>query len=125
MHDRNVLSLVKGCTGFALISLASLVATPVLADGDNQPLLLSMVAPSTAVSIDNTLAVHEVRPAPIVARTVDLTVQPDDLWVRLRHGFAMTNLDDGDDRGGPGQRCAGDGGVTHTTAAEDGHRIAT
>ena len=94
MHDRNVLSLVKGCTGFALISLASLVATPVLADGDNRPLLLSMVAPSTAASIDNTLAVHEVRPAPIVARTVDLTVQPDDLWVRLRHGFAMTNLDD-------------------------------
>ena len=94
MHDRNVLSLVKGCTGFALISLASLVATPVLADGDNQPLLLSMVAPSTAASIDNTLAVHEVRPAPVVARTVDLTVQPDDLWIRLRHGFAMTNLDD-------------------------------
>jgi len=94
MYDRNVLSLVKGCTGFALISLASLVATPVLADGDNRPLLLSMVAPSTAASIDNTLAVHEVRPAPIVARTVDLTVQPDDLWVRLRHGFAMTNLDD-------------------------------
>ncbi len=94
MHDRNVLSLVKGCTGFALISLAFLVATPVLADGDNQPLLLSMVAPSTTARIDNTLAVHEVRPAPVVARTVDLTVQPDDLWVRLRHGFAMTNLDD-------------------------------
>ena len=84
MHDRNVLSLVKGFTGFALISVASLVATPVLADGDTTPLLLSMLAPTTATSIDNALTVHEVRPATIVARTVDLTVQPDDLWVRLR-----------------------------------------
>jgi membrane-bound lytic murein transglycosylase D len=94
MHDRNVLSLVKGFTGSALISLASLVASPVLANGDNQPLLLSMLAPSSAPSTDNALTVFEVRPAPAVARTVDLTVQPDDLWVRLRHGFAMTNLDD-------------------------------
>jgi len=94
MHDRNVLSLVKGFTGIALISLASLVASPVLANGDNQPLLLSMLAPSSAPSTDNALTVFEVRPVPAVARTVDLTVQPDDLWVRLRHGFAMTNLDD-------------------------------
>ncbi|MBL0351726.1 MAG: transglycosylase SLT domain-containing protein [Dechloromonas sp.] len=94
MHDRNVLSLVKGFTGFALISLTSLVAAPVLADGDSQTLLLSMLAPSNAASIDNALTVHEVHPATAVARTVDLTIQPDDLWVRLRHGFAMTNLDD-------------------------------
>jgi membrane-bound lytic murein transglycosylase D len=94
MHDRNVLSLVKGFTGIALLSLTSLVATPVLADGDNQPLLLSMLAPSSAPSTDSALTVFEVRPAPAVERTVDLTVQPDDLWVRLRHGFAMTNLDD-------------------------------
>ena len=94
MHDRNVPSLVRGFTGVALISLASLVATPVLAGGDNQALLLSMLAPSSAPRADNALSVLEVRPAPAVARTVDLTVQPDDLWVRLRHGFAMTNLDD-------------------------------
>jgi len=94
MHDRNVLSLVKGFTGLSLISLASLVATPVLADGDSTNLLLSMLAPSPVGRVDNALTVHEVRPAPVMARTVDLTVQPDDLWVRLRHGFAMTNLDD-------------------------------
>ncbi|MBN8462957.1 MAG: lytic transglycosylase domain-containing protein, partial [Dechloromonas sp.] len=94
MHDRNVLSLVKGFTGLSLISLASLVATPVLADGDSTNLLLSMLAPSPVGRGDNALTVHEVRPAPVMARTVDLTVQPDDLWVRLRHGFAMTNLDD-------------------------------
>lgn len=95
MHDRNVLSLVKDFAGFALLSLASLVATPVHAEDSNQnPLLLAMLAPSSSASIDSALTIHEVRAAPVVARTVDLTTQPDDLWVRLRHGFAMTNLND-------------------------------
>ena len=87
MHDRNVLSLVKGFTGLSLISLASLVATPVLADGDSTNLLLSMLAPSPVGRVDNALTVHEVRPAPVMARTVDLTVQPDDLW--LVPGYAI------------------------------------
>ncbi|MBL8419626.1 MAG: transglycosylase SLT domain-containing protein [Dechloromonas sp.] len=94
MHDRNVLSLVKDFAGFALVSLASLVATPIHAEDSNQNLLLAMLAPSSSASIDGALSVHEVRAAPVVARTVDLTTQPDDLWVRLRHGFAMTNLND-------------------------------
>ena len=94
MHDRNVLSLVKDFAGFALVSLASLVAAPVHAEDSNRPLFLAMLAPSSSTSVDGTLTVHEVRAAPVMARTVDLTTQPDDLWVRLRHGFAMTNLND-------------------------------
>jgi len=98
MHDRNVLSLVKGFAGFALFSLASLATGPAFAEGGNQGFtLLSMLSPTAtlpATGMDNALIVHEVRAAPTVARTVDLTAEPDDLWIRLRNGFAMTNLND-------------------------------
>jgi membrane-bound lytic murein transglycosylase D len=98
MHDRNVLSLVKGFAGFALLSLASLTAGPACAEGGNPGFpLLSMLSPAAtlpAAGMDNALTVHEVRAAPTVARTVDLTAVSDDLWIRLRNGFAMTNLND-------------------------------
>jgi membrane-bound lytic murein transglycosylase D len=41
-----------------------------------------------------TLAVHELGAAPGISKTIDLTAQPDDLWVRIRNGFAMTDLND-------------------------------
>jgi membrane-bound lytic murein transglycosylase D len=98
MHDRNVLSLVKGFAGSALLSLASLATGPAFAEGGNQGFtLLSMLSPAAtlpAAGMDHALIVHEVRAAPTVARTVDLTAEPDDLWIRLRNGFAMTNLND-------------------------------
>ena len=51
MHDRNVLSLVKDFAGFALVSLASLVAAPVHAEDSNRPLFLAMLAPSSSTSV--------------------------------------------------------------------------
>ena len=93
MHDRNALSLVKRFAGFALVSLASLATAPAHADGNMQPpILLSLLTPPARS--EDTLAVLEVRTAPAVANTVDLTAQNDDLWIRLRNGFAMTNLND-------------------------------
>ena len=96
MHDRNILSRVKGFAGFLLGTLASLGAAPVYAEGGNPSFpLISMLSPTPATaSIDNALAIHELRATPVVARTVDLTAQHDDLWIRLRNGFAMTNLND-------------------------------
>ena len=98
MHYRNVLSLVKGFTASTLLAMTSLGAAPALADDGNQPLaLISMLTPETSLplaSIENALVVHEVRTAPAIARAVDLTTPPDDLWIRLRNGFAMTNLND-------------------------------
>lgn len=96
MHDRNILSRVKGFAGFLLGTLASLGAAPVSAEGGNPSFpLISMLSPTPATTgIDNALAIHELRATPVVARTVDLTAQPDDLWIRLRNGFAMTNLND-------------------------------
>ena len=50
MHDRNVLSLVKGFAGSALLSLASLAASPALAEGGNQRFtLLSMLSPAATL----------------------------------------------------------------------------
>ena len=92
MHDRNVTSMVKRIAGSALVSLVSLTALPVNADNTAQPMLLSMLSPSAG--IEDTLSIHEVRTAPPVANTVDLTSQTDNLWIRLRNGFAMTNLND-------------------------------
>jgi len=37
--------------------------------------------------------VREVRDSLPIARSIDLITPPDDLWVRVRHGFAMPNLD--------------------------------
>lgn len=47
--------------------------------------------------IVNTLAspplpVEEVKDTLPTPRVIDLTTQPDDLWIRIRHGFAMPNL---------------------------------
>lgn len=92
MHDRNVFSLVKRIAGSALLSLVSLTSLPASADSTAQPILLSMLSPS--VGIEDTLSIHEVRAAPTVANMVDLTSQTDNLWIRLRNGFAMTNLND-------------------------------
>jgi len=92
MHDRNVISLVKRIAGSTLISLASIATVPAFADSAAQPILLSMLTPSAG--LDDTLSVLEVRTAPPVANTVDLTSQTDNLWIRLRNGFAMTNLND-------------------------------
>jgi len=98
MHDRNVLSLVKGFARFALLPLASLTIGPAGADGGNPGFtLISMLSPAAVLPVaglDNALIVHEFRAAPTVARTVDLTAISDDLWLRLRNGFAMTNLND-------------------------------
>jgi len=36
--------------------------------------------------------IREIRDSLPISRTIDLVTPPDDLWVRIRHGFAMPNL---------------------------------
>lgn len=38
------------------------------------------------------LSVQEIKAPPQLPISIDLTQQPNDLWERIRHGFAMTNL---------------------------------
>ncbi|MCL2525347.1 MAG: transglycosylase SLT domain-containing protein [Betaproteobacteria bacterium] len=69
-------------------------------------LLIGLAAPAAADSPDETTAedqtsIHtdvliplEIDHAPIFLGAIDLTETPDDLWERIRNGFAMNNLND-------------------------------
>lgn len=99
MQHRNVLSLVRYLVGASLgFSALTLSATASADAGEKFP-LLSLLMPSSAQaaaapSIEDKLTVHEIRTAPQPKATIDLTAAPDDLWERIRNGFAMTNLND-------------------------------
>ena len=90
MHHRKVKSLVKGIAGAALL----IAAAQPHAETAGPSFIASLFSTSTAPSADGALAVQEVVAAPAVAPSIDLTTQPDNIWDRIRLGFAMTNLND-------------------------------
>lgn len=108
MHHRNVLSLVRhlagASLGFALLALAqpALAEKPANETSDSFA-LISLLMPSllmpsldepTASTPDGTLATYELRAAPQPPGSIDLTSNPDNLWDRIRNGFAMPDLND-------------------------------
>ena len=97
MKHRNVLSQLFRIAGSALLA-ATVFAAPALAESSDSLTLLALVAPSSppppASTPEEALTVHEVRAAPQLPDTIDLTATTDDLWVRIRNGFAMPNLND-------------------------------
>jgi len=99
MKERKVLSPIfpKFHRLGSLALLLAALSAPAAAQLESPLEKLSMLLPSSSLVIPGTqeeLAVHEVRSAPPLTGAIDLTAQPDDLWVRIRHGFAMTNLND-------------------------------
>jgi membrane-bound lytic murein transglycosylase D len=93
MHHRKVKSLVKGIAGAALL----IAAAQPHAETAGPSLIASLFSASATPSVtsaDGALTVQEVVAAPAVARSIDLTAQPDNIWDRIRLGFAMTNLND-------------------------------
>jgi len=97
MQHRNVLSLFRRLTGACLGAVALTLAVPTWADSAVSTPMLSLLTPSLAeapVTPEEALTVQELRPVPQVGDTIDLTAHPDNLWDRLRNGFAMTNLND-------------------------------
>ncbi|WP_226458958.1 transglycosylase SLT domain-containing protein [Quatrionicoccus australiensis] len=59
------------------------------------PSLLSDTPPEPSLRIeDNALATYELRSAPQLPGTIDLTANPDNLWDRIRNGFSMIDLND-------------------------------
>jgi membrane-bound lytic murein transglycosylase D len=105
MPHRNVLSLIRRIAGAGLSTLLLAVAAPTLADTsdnpyspDSFPKLSLLLEPSlleqTTSRPEDALTIQEIR-APIQPlRSIDLTATPDNLWDRIRNGFAMTNLND-------------------------------
>ncbi|NJD24093.1 MAG: LysM peptidoglycan-binding domain-containing protein [Betaproteobacteria bacterium] len=92
MHERKPFPRVARQAAILLAMASGTMA--VGADEARAPLtLVSMLVPGTRGPAA-ALSVEEVRQAPAVARSVDLTAPTDNLWDRIRHGFAMTDLED-------------------------------
>jgi membrane-bound lytic murein transglycosylase D len=95
-----VLSRIQGFLAYIVCALATTLATPAIAESNDKiPILdhlLRSLAPAsgTASTTYDTLSVQEIGARPVFTRNIDLTTQPDDLWIRIRNGFAMTNLND-------------------------------
>jgi membrane-bound lytic murein transglycosylase D len=98
MLQRNVVSPIR--SGFArLLGHCLILAACALPSGhaaaQNTPFsMVSLMSPSLALQPGDPLTVEEVHAAPQPASTIDLTAAPDDLWIRLRNGFAMADLND-------------------------------
>lgn len=87
------------------LAAGALLATGT-AQGNDQPLALSItsslqapasgsaapIAAAEALPGDGALPVEEIQPIPQLPRTIDLTAAQDNLWERIRNGFAMPNL---------------------------------
>ena len=96
MQHRNVLSQLYRITGAALL-VAAAFAAPAQAESSNSFGMLALLSPAAAplnATPEDALTVHEVRAAPQPTGAIDLTVPTDSLWVRIRNGFAMPNLND-------------------------------
>lgn len=99
MHHRNVLSfLSRSCL---IVIAATLLCTAARAETPDD----FSLSPASALSslpaytpsentISNGLTVHEIESAPQPASSIDLTIPADNIWDRIRNGFAMTNLND-------------------------------
>ncbi len=92
MHHRNVLSFLSR----SILIAGALFHGAVYAE---TPEALSL-SPATSIASpagqagNDGLTVHEIAAAPPLATNIDLTVPPENIWDRIRNGFAMTNLND-------------------------------
>ena len=99
MQHRNVLSLLRRLAGVTL-GLATLAGIqPAHAQSVFRLPLISLIMPSLnsepeAPTPEAALTVHELPAAYPFPQNVDLTNQPNDLWIRIRNGFAMADLND-------------------------------
>ncbi|HLO64422.1 MAG TPA: transglycosylase SLT domain-containing protein [Azonexus sp.] len=82
----------------AAFSIAlGLWAVPALAQLEEQSVFQSLIMPSmleTPSRGDDTLTVQEIKGAPQLPLSIDLTIRENNLWDRIRNGFAMADLND-------------------------------
>jgi len=123
MHHRNLLSLVRRLAGTALGAALLAIALPAIAEkpveeSKDSFRLISLLMPSL-LTASNTepglsapastepsatepglsapqgaLITYELSAAPLPPGGIDLTANPDNLWDRIRNGFAMPDLND-------------------------------
>lgn len=95
MQHRNLPSRLS-CFKRALLAAIACLALPAQAQGDEPRLRLSFLDaglnPPQAALPEDSLVVYELQPVQRIPGAIDLTAPTEDLWVRLRNGFAMPNL---------------------------------
>lgn len=118
MHHRNILSLARRLAGTALGAVLLATALPALAEKPAEEStdsfrLISLLMPSLLAPASNEpsvkvpasnepglsapegpLTTYELSAAPTPQGGIDLTANPDNLWDRIRNGFAMPDLND-------------------------------
>lgn len=79
----------------ALVIALSLLIAPASAQTGDPSLFPSLNMPALLDSpASDTLAVQEIQGAPQLPVSIDLTIRENNLWDRIRNGFAMTDLND-------------------------------
>lgn len=112
MPHRNILSLVRRIAGTGLGAALIALSLPTMAEqatgesGDSFKLISllmpSLLTPTPAPAStepgisapDGALTTYELNAAPLPPGNIDLTSNPDNLWDRIRNGFAMVDLND-------------------------------
>ncbi|MBV2192854.1 MAG: transglycosylase SLT domain-containing protein [Azonexus sp.] len=98
MQHRNTLSPLLKLRQASLTIALSLLIAPAFAQLGEQSTFPSLSMPSLlevpAARSDDTLTVQEIQGAPQLPVSIDLTVRENNLWDRIRNGFAMTDLND-------------------------------
>ncbi len=81
----------------ALTVALSLCIAPAFAQLEDQSVFQSLLMPPTPDTPsrgDDTLAVQEIKGVPQLPVSIDLTIRENNLWDRIRNGFAMADLND-------------------------------
>lgn len=107
MRHRHALPLLIPSSRRLLAAAAATLVALLLpagaqAEENEEPLqklpLISFLMPSlaepTAASAEDVLTRQEIRVAPQLPGTIDLTTRPENLWDRIRNGFGMVDLSD-------------------------------
>lgn len=103
MAHRNVLSLlapkIRSFISICVCIFVMMQTLPSQADTNDDFFNLSFLKSASSLEfvpqpVDQELSVQVIGDLPLFSGMIDLTAQPDDLWIRIRNGFAMTNLND-------------------------------
>jgi membrane-bound lytic murein transglycosylase D len=92
MPHRNVQSLFRRIAATCLGIFTLGLGNPANADLELPHLLLTQPTTQIRPVTADGLSIHEIKVYPELPISIDLTLRSTDLWERIRHGFAMTNL---------------------------------
>lgn len=97
MQHRFISSPLLKIRQVALTIALSLLAASAFAQLNDNSVFQSLLMPSALEAPnrgDDTLTVQEIKGAPQLPVSIDLTIRENNLWDRIRNGFAMADLND-------------------------------